>query len=160
MFGGVIVKGHIKSTWPIGPPICIRKEYRGTWVLNLQDMNICLIGSCVKRHIPGEGSLWKRIWDSKYNTRNPNILCCEGSHPSQFWKSFQWALQAVKLGYKWHVGNGRMVRFWEDTWHGNAPLATQCWDFYYLVHQKNKTIVNYGMGLRLNIYLGEFFLMI
>ena len=112
-------------------------------------MNICLIGSWVKRYIAGEGSLWKRIVDSKYNTRNPNILCCQDSHPSQFWKSFQWALQAMKLGYKWHVGNGRMVRFWEDTWHGNAPLATQCWDLYYLVHEKNKIIVELWDGTEL-----------
>lgn len=64
------------------PSICMRKEYGGMGVLNLQDMNLCLIGSWVKRYIVGEGSLLKKIVDSKYNTRNPNIICCHDSHPS------------------------------------------------------------------------------
>ena len=64
------------------PSIYMRKEYGGMGVLNLQDMNLCLIGSWVKRYIVGEGSLLKKIVDSKYNTRNPNIICCHDSHPS------------------------------------------------------------------------------
>lgn len=50
------------------------------------------------------------------------------------------------MGYKWKVGNGRLVRFWEDIWHGNAPLATQFWDLYFLVQEKNKTITELWDG--------------
>lgn len=31
-----------------------------------------------------------------------------------------WATQAVRLGYKWLVGNGALVRFWEDCWFGKC----------------------------------------
>lgn len=73
------------------PSICMKKEYGGMDVLNLQDMNVCLIGYWVKRYLAGEGSLWRRVVDNKYNTRNPDILCCHDNNPSQFWKSFIWA---------------------------------------------------------------------
>ena len=87
------------------PSICMKKRVWGYGVPNLQDMNLCLIGSWVKRYIAGEGSLWRRIVDNKYNTKSPNILCCRDPHPSQFWKGVMWALQAVKVGYKWQVGD-------------------------------------------------------
>lgn len=49
-------------------------------------------------------------------------------------------LSSVKSGYKWHVGNGRSVRFGEDIWFGNSPLATQFWDIYCVVNETNKTV--------------------
>ena len=60
-----------------------------------------------------------------------------------------WALQAVKMGYEWQIGDGRLVRLWEDTWYGNTPLATQYWDLYVLVNEKNKTIADLWDGQEL-----------
>jgi hypothetical protein len=57
------------------PSICVKTEYGGLGIPNLQDLNICLVGSWIKRFIQGKGSLWKKIVDAKYNTRNPNIFC-------------------------------------------------------------------------------------
>jgi hypothetical protein len=56
------------------PSICMEKDFGGMGIPNLQDLNLCLIGSWIKRYIQGEGALWKRVIDAKYNTRNPNIL--------------------------------------------------------------------------------------
>ena len=109
-------------------------------ISNLQDLNLCLLGSWVKRYIQGEGSLWKRVIDAKYNIKDPNILCCRDVHPSLFWKGVMWAARAVKMGYSWHVENGRSVRFWEDIWFGNCPLATQFWEIYFVSNQQTQTI--------------------
>lgn len=38
------------------------------------------------------------------------------------------------------MGDGKSVRFWEDIWHGSAPLTTQFCDLYFLVNERNKTI--------------------
>jgi hypothetical protein len=46
-----------------------------------------------------------------------------------------WATQADRLGYKWHVGNGKQIKLWEDVWFGNSPLATQYLDIYFIVNQ-------------------------
>jgi hypothetical protein len=60
---------------------------------------------------PGEGALWKKVIDAKYNTRSPNILSCQDVCPSIFWKGAMWASRAVAVGYRWKIGNGRSINF-------------------------------------------------
>jgi hypothetical protein len=82
-----------------------------------------LLASWLKRYINGDGKLWKQLIDSKYNTQKSNILACKDTNSSIFWKGFIWAISAVKMGYRWKVGDGIQVRFWEDTWFGTSPLS-------------------------------------
>ena len=138
--------------------ICMKKEFGGLGIPNLQDLNQCLLGSWVKRYIQGECSLWKRVVDAKYNTKNPNILCCHDVNPSVIWKGILWATNAVKMGYRWHVGNGSLVRFWEDIWFGNSPLAIQFWDIYFVCNQQTKTIRELWDGGNSDVLLGELLL--
>lgn len=84
--------------------------------------------------------LWRHIIDSKYNTSNPNIFCSNTTGASQFFKGVMWAAQAAKMGYRWKVGNGTKIRFWEDNWLGSSSLAIQYWELYVIVNEKNKTI--------------------
>jgi hypothetical protein len=102
--------------------ICMNKEYGGLGIPSLRDLNLCLLGSWVKRFIKDEGKLWWNIMRSKY-CRDENIFYSERRQTSQFWKWVILVAQAVKLGYRWVVGNGRRVHFWKDTWFGTAPLA-------------------------------------
>jgi hypothetical protein len=55
----------------------MKKEFGGLGIPNLQDLNICLVSSWIKRYINVGESLWKRVVDAKYNTKTPNILCCQ-----------------------------------------------------------------------------------
>jgi hypothetical protein len=55
----------------------------------------------------------------------PNVFCYHDRSASPFWKKFMWVAQAAKMGYKWHVGDGKSVRFWEDQWFGSYSLAIQ-----------------------------------
>jgi hypothetical protein len=52
--------------------------------------------------------------DFKYNTNIPNIFTCKSNGVSNFWKRVLWVAQVAKMGYRWRIGNGRRVRFWED----------------------------------------------
>jgi hypothetical protein len=74
----------------------MKKEFGGLGVHNLQDLNLYLIGSWIKRYIHGEVSLWKRVTDSKYNARSPKILSCHDVQSSTFWNRVMWASRAVK----------------------------------------------------------------
>jgi mannosylglycoprotein endo-beta-mannosidase len=51
-----------------------------------------------------------------------------------------WAAASVKFGYRWKVGDGTKVRFWEDTWFGTSPLAVQFFDLFVICNEQNKTI--------------------
>jgi hypothetical protein len=82
----------------------------------------------------------KKVLDAKYNTKNPNIFSFHDLQPSTFWNGVMWASKAVKFGYKWHVGNGKSIKFWEDIWFWNSALANHFWDLYFVSNQQSKTI--------------------
>lgn len=63
-----------------------------------------------------------------------------------FWKGFMWAAAAAKIGFKWMVGNGRKIKFWEDNWLGSSSLAIQFWDVYVIVNEQNATIAELWDG--------------
>jgi hypothetical protein len=89
---------------------------------------------------PRGGILWKVVIDSRYNTRNPNILYCHDVQPSTFWKGVMWASRAITVGYRWKIGNDKSLKLWEDIWFGNSPLAVHFWDIYFVSNQQTQTI--------------------
>jgi hypothetical protein len=44
------------------------------------------------------------------------------------------------MGYRWHVGNGRRIRFWENCWFCSCSLAIQYWNLYSIVNEQRKLI--------------------
>lgn len=41
--------------------VCMKKEYGGLGVPNIRDVNLCLLGSWIKRYIKDEGKIWRSI---------------------------------------------------------------------------------------------------
>lgn len=52
----------------------MKKEFGGLGIPNLQDVNLCLLGSWVKRYYESEGKPWKMIIDHKYMSGKINIF--------------------------------------------------------------------------------------
>jgi hypothetical protein len=44
------------------------------------------------------------------------------------------------MGFRWKLGNGDNIRFWEGTWIDNSSLAIQFWEVYCIVNEHNKSI--------------------
>ena len=122
------------------------KEYGGLGIPSLRDLNICLLSSWLKRYNLTDTKLWKALLDFKYNTSKPNIFCCKDTGASQFFKGFMWATKAARIGFRWKIGDGKKVKFWEDNWLGNSSLAIQFWDLYVIVNEKNSTIADLWDG--------------
>jgi hypothetical protein len=80
---------------------------------------------------------------------SPNIFCCCPRNSSPFWKGVVWAAKAAKLGFRWHIGNDRKVRFWEDLWVGTCSLAIQYWNVYSIINEQGKTIREAWDGVNL-----------
>jgi hypothetical protein len=53
--------------------------------------------------------------------------------------------------YKWVVGNGAKVRFWEDQWLGGTSLAILFWDIYFVCHQQGVTIRDVWDGVNIKL---------
>lgn len=60
-----------------------------------------------------------------------------------------WAIQAARMGYRWKVGNGKRIRFWENNWLGPSSLAIQFWPIYRVVVEKGKSIADLWDGSNL-----------
>ena len=93
--------------------------------------------------------MWNKIVDYKYKLDSPKLFCSADLGVSPFWKGVMWAKQAVQIGIKWLVGDGRRVRFWEDHWFGNSSLAIQFWPLYVLVNEQGKTVTDAWDGTTL-----------
>jgi len=104
---------------------CLRKENGGLGILDLRNLNLCLLGSWVRRYEESKGKLWRRVVDSKYRVNVPNLFYCRSYNVSRFWKGVPWAARAAKFGFRWDVGNGEKVKFREDIWIGTSSLAIQ-----------------------------------
>jgi hypothetical protein len=134
-------EGHRKlylANWHL---VCMKKEYRGLGIPNLKDLNLCFLGSWVKRFISDEVKLWRGVVDRKYCRAN-SIFYADKAHASPFWKGIILAAQAIKFGYRWVVGNGQKIHFWEGTWFGIDPLAVQFWELYSVCNEKTKCVAD------------------
>jgi hypothetical protein len=52
-----------------------RKENGGLGILDLRNLNLCLLASWVQRYYDSGSKLWREIIDYKYNTA-PNLFYC------------------------------------------------------------------------------------
>jgi hypothetical protein len=64
-------------------------------------------------------------------------------------RGFMWADKAAKMGYRWKIGNGHKIKFWEDVWLGSSSLAIQFWDLYVIVNEKTGTVRDLWDGVNL-----------
>jgi hypothetical protein len=145
-------EGHRKmhlANWHL---ICMKKKHGGLGVLDIKDLNLCLLGSRVKRYILDENKIWRKVVHNKYGRRR-NIFWFHGSHASHFWKGIIYAAQALKFGYRWVHGDGRTIRFWEDTWFGTAqtPLLLNFGIFMCFVMRKLKLLQICGLRGELRV---------
>ena len=68
----------------------------------------------MKRCIKDEGNIWRTIIDNKYVRDSANIFASNTHDSSRFWQGVMWAAKALKFGYRWVVGDGSNIKFWED----------------------------------------------
>jgi hypothetical protein len=116
--------------------VSMMKDYGGLGIPHLRDLNICLLASWIKRYNIDKNKLWKQVIDSKYNTNRPNIFYSRTNGASQFFRGIMWAASASKIGFRWKIGDGKKVMFWEDNWLGYSSLAIKYWEVYVLVQEQ------------------------
>jgi hypothetical protein len=60
-----------------------------------------------------------------------------------------WATQAARMGYRWQIGNGKKVLFWEDQWFDTCSFAIQLWKVYVIVNEQGRTVDEVWDGVNL-----------
>jgi hypothetical protein len=54
----------------------MKKEFGGLGIPNIRELNLCLLGSWVRRYYSDDKKLWKQLVNYKYSTDNGNIFTC------------------------------------------------------------------------------------
>jgi hypothetical protein len=85
-----------------GPSVSRRKEQGGMGILDLRDLNLCLLASWVQRYHDAGGRLWREIIDFKYDV-SPNMFCMVG---------YGGNMQLEEAGYKIML-HGDFLKLWD-----------------------------------------------
>jgi hypothetical protein len=129
---------------------CQPKDQGGLGIEVLELKNKCLLSKWFIKLLSEEGT-WHKLLYNKY-VKNQTLSQVEVKPTdSPFWKG----LMRVKndffsRGY-FKIGDGSSVRFWEDIWLGDKPLAQQYSSLYRIVNHKNVLVANVLQGFPLNI---------
>jgi hypothetical protein len=78
--------------------VSMKKEYVDLGVPNLRLLNLCLLGSWVRRYCMDKDKIWKSLIDFKYRTEEPNIFSSKEAGASNFWKGVIWDTRVAKMG--------------------------------------------------------------
>jgi hypothetical protein len=57
-----------------------------------------------------------------------------------------WVSRAIAIWYRWKIGNGGSIKFWEDIWFGNSPWQSSSGTFTLSQINKLKRLVIFGMA--------------
>ena len=111
-----------KIAWASWNKVCKSRDDGGLGIIDLRVFNLALLGKWIWRFGTNKGGLWKEILVSKYG--GWRSLRGEGNlkRGSLWWKDLKevWASEgwgrSFEDGFKWYVGNGKDISFWEDSW--------------------------------------------
>ena len=67
-------EGHKKLHLANWKMVCMKKEFGGFCIPNLQEVNLRLLGSWVKRYYEAEGKPWKMMIDQKCMRGKTNVF--------------------------------------------------------------------------------------
>jgi hypothetical protein len=140
-------KKYRLTKWNI---VCRPKDQGGLGIEVLELKNKCLLSKWLFKLLNEEG-VWQELLHNKY-LRNKTLSAVQ-SKPTD--SPFRKGLMRVKEEFFnrgfFKVGNGMSTRFWEDTWLGKTPLATQYPSLYNIVRHKNVTVAHVLAQTPLNI---------
>ena len=111
-------KKYRLTKWSV---LCCSKDQGGLGILNLDVQNKCLLSKCFFKLINEQG-VWQTLLRRKY-LRFKSLTQVEHSPgDSHFWSGLMRVKPEFLRWGKFKLGNGSLIKFWEDTWLGNINL--------------------------------------
>ena len=102
--------------WVKWDKLCHSKESGGLGFRDLKTFNMALLAKQGWRIIQQPQSLVARVFKAKYFASREFMTTNLGNRPSYAWRSISMAREVLKLGMRWHIGDGRSVKIWHDPW--------------------------------------------
>ncbi|XP_040367476.1 uncharacterized protein LOC112178299 [Rosa chinensis] len=105
-----------KIHWLSWDRLCQPKEAGGMGFRDLYAHNLALLAQQGWRLVRNPGSLLARLYQAKYFPNGDFWSSGLSSSPSACWRGIHAAKHILRRGVRWQVGNGRLIRPWEDPW--------------------------------------------
>jgi hypothetical protein len=121
--------------------ICRPKDQGGLGVEVLELKNKCLLSKWLYKLLNEEG-VWKELLHNKYLQNKTLSQVTAKPTDSPFWKGIMGVKEAFFSRGSLVLGNGKSIRFWEDTWLGDTPLENQYPSLFNIVRRKNVTVAD------------------
>jgi hypothetical protein len=125
-------KKYRVTKWNI---VCRPKDQGGLRIEVLDIKNRCLLSKWLLKLLYEEG-VWQEMLSNKYHGSKTLSQVRVKPTDSPFWKGIMKVKDDFFQRGSFVVRDGMKTRFWEDTWLGDTPLATQYPSLYNIVRTK------------------------
>ena len=138
-------KDHLVN-WEV---VALSKEKGGLAIGNIVAWNLALLGKWLWRFQLEIDSLWHSVIRSKYGIQDngrDSRVDLRGSCRAP-WKSISLIFTCWSRHLSVRVGNGEVVRFWEDVWMGQSSFAADFPHLYRVARSHNSSIASMACSL-------------
>jgi len=139
-----------KMAWASWSHVCIPHKFGGLGVIDVRLFNLALLGKWIWRLGSTERDLWKEVLTSKYGGWRSLGEEGKGRRCSLWWKDLKevwfsegWG-RSFADGFKWSIGEGKDILFWEDRWLNGESLKSSFPRFFSISSSKNAKVSELG----------------
>ncbi|XP_042983363.1 uncharacterized protein LOC122312776 [Carya illinoinensis] len=110
-----------KIHWCRWEKLCVSKFQGGMGFRDLHLFNLALLAKQGWRLLRNVDSLFYKVYKAKYFPNSCLFEAKAGANSSYVWKGIWEALDCLRKGCRWRVGNGQTVRIFKDPWVPECP---------------------------------------
>ena len=105
-----------KIHWLSWQRLTLPKDQGGFGFKDLQCFNQALLAKQAWRVLQEKGSLFSRVFQSRYFSNSDFLSATRGSRPSYAWRSILFGRELLMQGLRTVIGNGQKTFVWTDKW--------------------------------------------
>ncbi|XP_042974784.1 uncharacterized protein LOC122306423 [Carya illinoinensis] len=105
-----------KIHWCSWEKLCVSKFQGRMGFRDLHLFNLALLAKQGWRLLRNEDSLLYKVYKAKYFPSSSLFEAKAGANSSYVWKGILEALDCLRKGCRWRVGNGQTIRIFKDPW--------------------------------------------
>ncbi|XP_056691517.1 uncharacterized mitochondrial protein AtMg00310-like [Spinacia oleracea] len=109
--------------WHSWDHLCKPKAMGGMGFRDMKVFNQALLAKQLWRLYSNPNPLLLSVLKARHFKHDSILEAYRGYDPSYSWRSLRGAKSLLLDGLKWRVGNGSMVRVWQDSWLPGTPTS-------------------------------------